>query len=105
MPTAHFASLAVGLGHRDVDLSTITGGDRRLTQRVARYIHEWTDGVGRTAFPGLRYVSRHGAAWECWVLFADRLVGEQLPIQPVRVDDAGLIAAARHLGLTIQLDR
>ncbi len=98
-------SLAVALGYRDIDLSTVTSGDRRLTQRVARYVHEWPDDTGRTAFAGLRYVSRHGAAWECWALFADRLIGKQLPVQAVRVDDVGLIAAARHLGLTSQPDR
>mgnify|MGYP001371998108 CR=1 FL=1 len=64
----HFASVAVDLGHRDVDLSTITSGDRRLTQRVARYFYELTDDAGRPAFAGLRYVSRHGVAWECWAL-------------------------------------
>jgi len=42
--------------------------------------------------------------WECWALFADRLVGEQLSVQAVRADDVGLIAAARHLGLMIHLD-
>ena len=98
----HFASLAVDLGHRDIDLSAMTSGDRRLTQRIARHVHEETDADGRPAFAGLRYVSRHGGAWECWALFADRLVGEQLPVQPVWADDAGLVAAAHHLGLTIQ---
>ena len=64
-----------------------------------------TDADGRPAFAGLRSVSRHGGAWECWALFADRLVGKQLPVQPVRADDAGLMTAARHLGLAIQPDR
>lgn len=101
----HFASLAVDLSHRDIDLSAMTSGDRRLTQRIARHVHEQTDADGRPPFAGLRYVSRHGGAWECWVLFADRLVGEHLPVQPVRADDAGLMTAARHLGLAIQPDR
>lgn len=34
----------------------------------------------------------------------DRLVGERMPEQGVRADDAGLITAACHLGLTIQPD-
>jgi hypothetical protein len=97
----HLAVLAVELGHQDVDRSTITSGDRRLTQRVARSIYDRTDNAGQPTFAGLRYVSRHGAPWECWALFADRLVGDRLPVQPVRVDDRGLITAARHLGLTI----
>jgi hypothetical protein len=98
----HFAAVALDLGYRDVDLSTITSGDRRLTQRVARYVYERTGDAGRPAFAGLRYVSRHGAAWECWALFADRLVGERLTVEPVRADDPGLIAAARHLGLIVR---
>ncbi|HEY7908989.1 MAG TPA: hypothetical protein VIC60_08935, partial [Thermomicrobiales bacterium] len=48
----HFASLAVDLGHRDVDLSTMTSGDRRLTQRVARYVYERTDAAGGTRLRG-----------------------------------------------------
>ncbi|MDQ2786176.1 MAG: hypothetical protein M3Y58_14375 [Chloroflexota bacterium] len=100
----HFAPLAVALGHRDVDLSTVISGDRHLTQRVAQYVHERTDTSGSPAFAGLRYVSRHGATWEYWALFADRLIGDNLPVQPVRADDAGLIAAARSLGLTIQAE-
>jgi len=100
----HFASLAVDLSHRDIDLSAMTSGDRRLIQRVARHVHEQTDADGRPAFAGLRSVSRHGGAWECWALFADRLVGERMPVQAVRAEDAGLVAAARHLGLTIQPD-
>ncbi len=102
---AHFASLAVDLGHRDVDLSSMISGVRRLTQRVARDVHERTDDAGGPTFAGLRYVSRHGGAWECWALFADRLVGDHLPVQPVRADDMGLVAVAHHFGLTIQPDR
>ncbi len=33
---ATFARLAVDRGHRDIDVSTVTSGDRRLTQRIAR---------------------------------------------------------------------
>lgn len=80
-------------------------GDRRLTQCMAHYAHERTEDTGRPAFAGRRNVSRHGAAWECWALFADRLVGARLPVRPVRADDPGLITAARHLGVTIHPDR
>lgn len=101
---ATFARLAVDLGHRDIDVSSLTSGDRRLTQRIARAVYERTDATGVPIYGGIRYLSRHGAMWECWALFADRLVGEQLPVQAVRSDDVGLIAAARHLGLMIHLD-
>jgi len=101
---ATFARLAVDRGHRDIDVSTVTSGDRRLTQRIARAVYERPDATGVPIYSGIRYLSRHGATWECWALFADRLVGEQLPVQAVRADDVGLIAAARHLGLMIHLD-
>ncbi len=101
---ATFARLAGDRGHRDIDVSTVTSGDRRHTQRIARAVYERTDATGVPIYGGIRYLSRHGAMWECWALFADRLVGEQLPVQAVRADDVGLIAAARHLGLMIHLD-
>ncbi len=99
-----FARLATDFGHPDIDLSTVTSGDRRLTQRVARYIYERGIATGMPTFAGVRYISRHGAAWECWAIFADRLIGEQLPVQAIGADDAGLVTAARHFGLTIQPD-
>ncbi len=100
---ATFAGFAAESGYRDIDLSAVTSGDRRLTQRMARYIYERVSDMGAPAFAGIRYVSRHSAAWECWALFSDRLVGEQLPVQAIRADDTGF-AAARHFGLTIQPD-
>lgn len=73
---ATFARLAGDLGHRDIDVSTVTSGDRHLTQRIARDVYE----RGVPIYGGIRYLSRHGAMWECWALFADRLIGEQLPV-------------------------
>ncbi len=90
-----FARLAVDLGHRDIAVSSLTSGDRRLTQHIARAVYERTDATGVPIYGGIRYLSRHGAMWECWALFADRLVGEQLPVQAVRADDVGLIALDR----------
>ena len=97
-----FAGLAVDLDHGDIDVSTLTSGDRHLTQRIARYVYERASESGASMYSGIRYLSRHGAVWECWAIFADRLVGEQLSVQAVRAEDAGLVTAAHHLGLTIQ---
>ncbi len=44
---ATFARLAVDRGHRDIDVSTVTSGDRRLTQRIARCLR--ADGCDRCA--------------------------------------------------------
>lgn len=97
-----FARLAADLGHPDLDLSAVTSGSRVLTQRAARYVYEWTTATGTPAFAGVRYVSRHGAAWECWALFADRLVGTRSPVETVQEDDLGLLRAADHFKLIIQ---
>ncbi|MDQ2784094.1 MAG: hypothetical protein M3Y58_03730, partial [Chloroflexota bacterium] len=60
--------------HRAIPCSEERGeGERdghRLTQRGTHYVHARTDDADRPAFAGLRYVSRHGAARECWALFA-----------------------------------
>ncbi len=44
---ATFARLAGDLGHRDIAVSTLTSGDRRLTQRIARCLR--ADGCDRSA--------------------------------------------------------
>lgn len=99
---ARFARLATDLGHPDLDLSAVTSGSRHLTQQAARYVYEQAIADGTPAFAGVRYVSRHGAVWECWALFTDRLVGTQLPVEAVRGDDPGLRRAVHHLNLVIQ---
>ena len=99
-----FARLAAALGYSDFDLSTVTGHRRILTQRVARYVYEQTTGTGVPTFAGIRYVSRHNPVWECWAIFANRLAGERRSVQAIASDDAGLVVAATHLGLTIEGD-
>ncbi len=43
--------------------------------------------------------------WGCWAIFADRLIGEQLLVQAVWMDDVALVVVAQHFGLTIQPER
>jgi len=99
-----FARLAVELGYTDFNLSTVTRHRRILTQRVARYVYEHRTEAGMSAFAGIRYIARHNPVWECWAVFADRLVGERLPVQGIEAEDAGLTTAAAHFKLVVEHD-
>jgi hypothetical protein len=87
------------LNCRDLDVSDIRSGDRRLT----RWVSEWAwDRVveGNVPFAGIRFVSRHNSDWECWAVFDDVVleVRERIPILPT---DDDLRAVARLYKLTI----
>jgi hypothetical protein len=96
---------------RDFDLSDVMSRNRRLTQHLARYLHD----LPREAFgdlkdgeeiAGIRYLSRHSPEWECWALFADRIEG-RLAIgesRPIEADDSDLLAVAKHFGLSVETD-
>lgn len=88
------APVAVAVGLMDIDLSAVTGPHRLLTQRAARYVYEQVDEHGRPRYAGIRYLSRLNAAWECWAVFNERLVGVQGLPEPVSPDDAGLQTVA-----------
>lgn len=53
-----------------VDLSLLTGGDRRLTTQVAWWLSRTTLPTGAQPI-GLRYPSRHGTNLECYALWVD----------------------------------
>ena len=54
----------------DLDVSSITGSDRRLTCAVAWWLQRHTLPDGRRP-DGLRYNSRHGTDMECYALWVD----------------------------------
>jgi len=86
----------------EIDLSTITSSQRRLTQEAARYVHELANS-GQTVFAGIRYVSRLHADWELWAIFHDRMIhSPEETAGVIREDDPGLQEAARVLGLTVE---
>lgn len=99
------APVAVALGLSDVDLSAITGPQRRLTQELALHVYNQVDPRGAPLFAGIRYVSRHHHGWECWAVFADRIAERVLRVEPIAADDPGLYDAARILGLAVEDDR
>jgi hypothetical protein len=103
---AHLASLAVELGIREIDLSSLTGEQRVFTQRCALHVHDQADAHGRPRFAGIRYVSRLNPAWECWAVFDQRL--RHAPGQPgfpqnILADDPDLLAVAHQFELTVEI--
>ena len=98
------ASVAVSLGLRDIDVSALTGPERTLTQEVARYIYEQADPAGEPLYSGIRYLSHYNTGWECWAIFADRLVHRVVRVDIIRATDPGLFDAARTLNLRIEED-
>jgi hypothetical protein len=64
--TTGLAALGVG----DLDVSTVGGPERRVTQMIAEWAHTGSERE-EPRYAGLRYSSRLGSAWECWALFED----------------------------------
>jgi hypothetical protein len=104
--THHFlrTELAPGLsaiGVSDLDVSTVRGPDRRVTQMISEWAYMETDG-DRFRFAGIRYESRVQSGWECWALFDDDEltidVVETLPITP---DMPELASVAALFGLQV----
>ena len=96
------APLALSLGLREVDFSTLAGPERLLTQEAARYIYEQVDAAGEPLYAGLRYLSRLNPVWECWAIFADRLRHMVVRVDIIPANHPGLFEAARILGLAIE---
>ncbi|HEX7101412.1 MAG TPA: hypothetical protein VF201_02095 [Nitrolancea sp.] len=97
--------LAVRLGLKDIDFSTVLGPMRAFTQECSRLIYEQTDHRGYPLFAGVRYESRLNVDWECWAIFHDRMVGHHMPGFPETItpDHPALceVAAQYHLSIEI----
>jgi hypothetical protein len=96
------APVAVSQGIEDIDLSAISGPQRRFTQECSRYIYELHGPSGESSYAGIRYVSRLNPHWECWAIFEDRFVHTPLPATSIHPNDPGLMEAAALLGLSIE---
>jgi len=89
-------------GLEELDLSTITSQQRRLTQEAARYVYELAT-LDQTVFAGIRYVSRLHADWELWAIFHDRMIHSPEEVAGIiREDDPDLQEAARVLDLRVE---
>ncbi len=107
------APRAAELGIEDIDVGTLLGPERQLTQRAARHIYERFDRKGHPLFHGIRYISRHGPNWECWAVFDTRApwtsegMGNALPlgvVSPLTADAPAVLEAAAGLGLDLEPD-
>lgn len=87
---------------QDLDLSTVTGPHRRLTQLCARHIHELRDRNDVPSFDGIRYVSRLNPGWECWAIFSDRMRHSPSPSATIHADNPGLMAVCKLFRLSIE---
>jgi hypothetical protein len=100
------APIASKNGLRDVDISTVLGSDRELTQHCSRYIYDQLQNGGRPRFAGIRYPSRLNLDWICWAVFSDRIAHfPQFHETTISVQDPGLLEAARVLSLSIEMVR
>jgi hypothetical protein len=94
---AGLAALGVG----DLDVATVRGPDRRVTQLISEWAYMARDG-DEPRYAGIRYLSRLGSQWECWAVFEDDerdfAVIERLPISK---DMSELQEVAGLFGLTV----
>jgi hypothetical protein len=88
------------LGHDDLDVATVRGGDRRITRAISWWAYQHRDHDGRYPFAGIRYISRLDDSWECWAVFEDAEVHE-LSRQPILREDPILLKVANQYGLRI----
>jgi hypothetical protein len=58
-------------GHEELDVSTVRGGDRRVTRLISQWAYDQSDSAGRPLYAGIRYLSRLDTEWECWAVFED----------------------------------
>ncbi len=96
------APFATRYGLSDVDLSTIVGPQRELTQQVALHVYGQTGPDGRPLYAGVRYLSRLNSQWELWAAFSDRLLHTPGVPEVIHPDHPGLVEAAAILGVTIE---
>jgi hypothetical protein len=107
------APRAAELGVGDIDVGTLLGPERQLTQRAARHVYERFDRRGRPLFHGVRFLSRHNPDWECWAVFDTRAPwpASEAGDAPnpgvasrIGADDPYMVEAAAALGLDVGPD-
>lgn len=98
------ADVATELNFEDIDLSSLTSGQRQLTQQCARHIYELVGDNGVPLFAGIRFLSHLDAQWECWAIFNDRISHvEQSTEKTIYPDDTDLLRVAHFFDLTIEV--
>lgn len=110
----HWAPPQIQRDPLQVDLSLLTGSDRRLTSQIAWWLSRTTLPTGGRPI-GLRYPSRHGTNLDCYALWVDLdRYGPSTPISDavqteyrmghsgtIDYTDKDLQAAAELLGVSV----
>lgn len=91
---------ALGLG--DLDFGAVVGPHRKLTQAIARHVYELRDNEDMPLFAGLRYLSRLNPEWECWAVFADRMIHTPLSTVTIAPGNPDLLAVCDIYGLRLE---
>ncbi len=98
------AELAAGLaalGVEDLDVATVRGPDRRVTQMISEWAYMARAG-DEPRYAGTRYLSRLGSQWECWAVFEDdERDFEVIERLPINKDMSELQEVAEIFGLTV----
>jgi len=95
------APALAALGIDDLDVSTVRGPDRQVTQMISEWAYMVNDG-DKARFAGIRYCSRLGSQWECWAVFEDDQIEiEVLERLPIAKDTPELREVADLFGLTV----
>jgi RES domain len=87
-------------GHKELDVSTVRGGDRRVTRLISQWAYDQSDSAGFPVYAGVRYLSRLDSGWECWAVFEDVEI-EELERHSILQTDSKLRTVADSYGLTI----
>lgn len=97
---SELADVLVYYGCTDLDVSTVRGGDRRVTRWISQWVYDQVDETGRPYFAGIRYLSRLETTWECWAVFDD-VVMTELEQRSIHRTDPALRRVARMFELTV----
>lgn len=97
------AARLIHYGLDDLDLSTITSGNRALTKDISRHVYECSRPNGQRRFAGIAYPSRFGPAFTNWALFQNTAYEDTCFVnvrhRDVVRDDPELVEALRILRL------
>jgi hypothetical protein len=91
----------VALGVEDLDVATVRGPDRKVTQMISEWAYLAREG-DEPLYAGIRYLSRLGSHWECWAVFEDdERDFDVVERRPITKDMPELQEVAELFGLTV----
>jgi hypothetical protein len=88
------------LGIDEIDVSTLSGNDRRVTRFIAEHIYNQLDDTGNPLYGGIKYQSRLGSGYSCWGAFEGTQVSE-IESKSIELNDPDMKLVANRYGLTV----